>query len=161
MSHGNKYWRDHLTFSGDGYTLADDGGYSSTYDNYSHLTICHCYFNDIYVRAPGLMRYSYFYAYNNYIENYYLGFTLAQDAKIVSGYNYFDTTSSTNGMLDDKGTGTFTDTGSTPSITNQTSSQSKWSPSSNYSYSLKSVSAAKTFASNYAGVQSSSLTFGG
>ncbi|WJV63125.1 pectate lyase [Pectobacteriaceae bacterium CE70] len=198
LTHGDKYWLDHLTFPGHSYTLTDGGvdkliyvgekadyvtisncvfknheyglifgyptdgsSYSSTYDGYPHLTICHCYFNNIYVRAPGLMRYGYFHAYNNYIENYHLGFTLAQDAKIVSEYNYFGTTSSTNGMLDDKGTGTFTDTGSTPSITNQTSSQSKWTPSSNYSYSLKSVSAAKTFASNYAGVQTSSLTFGG
>ncbi|ANE76004.1 pectin lyase [Dickeya solani] len=140
----------------------DGSSNGSTYDGYPHLTICHCYFSNIYVRAPGLMRYGYYHAYNNFIDKYQLGFTLAQNAKIVSEYNYFGTTTSSNkGMLDDKGTGTFTDTGSTPSITNQTSSASKWAPSSNYSYTLKTVSEAKTFTQKYAGVQSSSLTFGG
>ncbi len=138
---------------------ADDN--NSAYNGYPHLTICHNYFENMEVRAPGLMRYGYFHVYSNYINNFHLGFTLAQNAKIISENNYFGEGSSSNGMLDDKGTGTFTDTGSVPSITNQTSPKSQWTASSNYSYTAKTAAAAKTFAAANAGAKSSALVFGG
>ncbi|KAG4068064.1 hypothetical protein HA402_011397 [Bradysia odoriphaga] len=132
---------------------ADDS--NTAYNGYPHLTICFNRYENLEVRAPGLMRYGYFHVYNNYINNFNLGFTLAQNAKILSEYNYFGTGSSNNGMLDDKGTGTFTDTGSYPSITNQKSPKSTWTASSNYAYTLKSAADAKTHTSKYAGAQSS------
>ena len=138
---------------------ADDN--NTAYDGYPHLTICHNYFENMEVRAPGLMRYGYFHVYNNYINNFHLGFTLAQNAKILSEKNYFGTGSASKGMLDDKGTGTFTDTGSVPAITNQKSPQSQWSAASNYSYVAKTATEAKTFAATNAGAKSAALVFGG
>lgn len=136
----------------------DDG--NKAYDGYPHLTICNNHFENLEVRAPGLMRYGYFHVYSNYINNFHLGFTLATNAKILSENNYFGTGSNNNGMLDDKGTGTFTDTGSVPSITNQKSPKSKWTANSNYDYKAITADKAKTFTSANAGSKSSGLVFG-
>lgn len=137
---------------------ADDN--NATYNGYPHLTICHCYFESIEVRSPGLMHYGYFHAYNNYINNFRLGFTLAQSAKILSEANYFGEGNANNGMLDDKATGTFTDIGSMPEITNQKSPKSQWNASSHYQYTAKTAKEAKEFAAANAGAKSSTLVFG-
>lgn len=138
---------------------ADDN--NAAYNGFPHLTICHSYFENMQVRAPGLMRYGYFHVYSNYINKFQLGFTLAQNANILSENNYFGEGSANKGMLDDKGTGTFTDTGSIPAITNQKSPKAQWTASSNYAYSAKSASEAKTFAAANAGAKSTTLVFGG
>lgn len=136
---------------------ADDN--NTDYDGFPHLTICGNHFENMEVRAPGLMRYGYFHVYSNYINNFHLGFTLATNAKIISENNYFGTGSDSKGMLDDKGSGTFTDTGSIPAITNQKSPDSTWAPSSIYSYEAKSAEDARIFTAMYAGAQSSELVF--
>lgn len=154
----------HCSFSNHKYGLilghpADDN--NPAYNGYPHLTICHCHFENMQVRAPGLMRYGYFHVYNNYINQFQLGFTLAQNANILSENNYFGAGSERNGMLDDKGNGTFTDKGSIPAITNQKSPPAQWTASSNYSYTLKTTTEAKSFATANAGAKPGSLVFGG
>lgn len=63
-------------------------------------------------------------------------------------------------MLDDKGTGTFTDTNSVPPITNQKSPKAQWTALSNYGYTLKTAAQAKDFTQKNAGAQSVALIFG-
>ncbi len=137
---------------------ADDN--NAAFNGYPHLTLCHNRFDNMEVRAPGLMRYGYFHVYNNYVNNFHLGFTLAQNANILSESNYFGEGSQNNGMLDDKGTGTFTDTNSVPSITNQKSPNAQWTARSNYNYTLKTAAQAKDFTQKNAGAQAVALVFG-
>ena len=106
------------------------------------------------------MRYGYFHVYNNYVNNFHLGFTLAQNANVLSESNYFGEGSQNNGMLDDKGTGTFTDINSVPSITNQKSPNAQWTARSNYNYTLKTAAQAKDFTQKNAGAQAVALVFG-
>jgi pectin lyase len=138
---------------------ADDN--KAEFNGYPRLTLCHNRFDNMEVRAPGLMRYGYFHVYNNYVNNFNLGFTLAQNANILSESNYFGEGSQSNGMLDDKGTGTFSDTGSVPAITNQKSPKAQWKALSNYSYTLKTAAQAKEFTQKHAGAQAAALVFGG
>ncbi|MCF5547893.1 pectate lyase [Pseudomonas salomonii] len=137
---------------------ADDN--KSEFNGYPRLTLCHNRFDNMEVRAPGLMRYGYFHVYNNYVNNFHLGFTLAQNANILSESNYFGEGSQNNGMLDDKGTGTFTDTNSVPAITSQKSPNAKWTARSNYNYTLKTAAQAKEFTQKNAGAQAVALVFG-
>ncbi len=137
---------------------ADDN--KPAFNGYPRLTLCHNRFDNMEVRAPGLMRYGYFHVYNNYVNNFHLGFTLAQNANILSESNYFGEGSQNNGMLDDKGTGTFTDTNSVPAITNQKSPDAKWTARSNYNYTLKTAAQAKEFTQKHAGAQAVALVFG-
>ncbi|MBC8782486.1 pectate lyase family protein [Pseudomonas fluorescens] len=137
---------------------ADDN--NPAFNGYPRLTLCHNRFDNMEVRAPGLMRYGYFHVYNNYVNNFHLGFTLAQNANILSESNYFGEGSQNNGMLDDKGTGTFTDTNSVPAITNQKSTNAKWTARSNYNYTLKTAAQAKEFTQKHAGAQAVALVFG-
>ncbi|KTB57418.1 pectate lyase [Pseudomonas allii] len=137
---------------------ADDN--NAAFNGYPHLTLCHNRFDNMEVRAPGLMRYGYFHVYNNYINNFHLGFTLAQNANILSESNYFGEGSQNKGMLDDKGNGTFTDINSVPPITNQKSPKAQWTASSNYGYTLKTAAQAKDFTQKNAGAQSVALVFG-
>jgi pectin lyase len=137
---------------------ADDN--DKAFNGYPRLTLCHNRFDNLEVRAPGLMRYGYFHVYNNYINNFHLGFTLAQNANILSESNYFGEGSQNKGMLDDKGTGTFTDTNSVPPITNQKSPKAQWTALSNYGYTLKTAAQAKEFAQKNAGAQAGVLVFG-
>jgi len=137
---------------------ADDN--KSEFNGYPRLTLCHNRFDNMEVRAPGLMRYGYFHVYNNYVNNFHLGFTLAQNANILSESNYFGEGCQNNGMLDDKGTGTFTDTNSVPAITRQKSPNAKWTARSNYNYTLKTAAQAKEFTQKNAGAQAVALVFG-
>lgn len=132
----------------------------TAYNGFPHLTICNNRFESMEVRAPGLMRYGYFHVYSNYINNFHLGFTLATNAKIISENNYFGEGSAKKGMLDDKGSGTFTDIASIPAITNQKSPKSTWNVTSIYSYEAITAEDAKIFTTKYAGAQSKALVFG-
>ncbi|KTC13238.1 pectate lyase [Pseudomonas marginalis ICMP 9505] len=134
---------------------------NTAFNGFPRLTICHNRFENMEVRAPGLMRYGYFHVYNNYINKFHLGFTLAQNANILSESNHFGEGSENKGMLDDKGNGTFTDIGSVPAITNQKSPKAQWTASSNYTYALKTAAQAKDFTVKNAGAQSANLVFGG
>ena len=137
---------------------ADDN--NKEFNGYPRLTLCHNRFDNLEVRAPGLMRYGYFHVYNNYINNFHLGFTLAQNANILSESNYLGEGSQNNGMLDDKGTGTFSDSNSVPAITNQKSPKAQWTAISNYGYTLKTAAQAKDFTQKNAGAQAVALVFG-
>ncbi|MCY8156856.1 pectate lyase, partial [Bacillus spizizenii] len=64
------------------------------------------------------------------------------------------------GILDDKGTGYFKDTGSYPSLNKQTSPLTSWNPGSNYSYRVQTPQYTKDFVTKYAGSQSTTLVFG-
>lgn len=137
----------------------DGAGNGSTYDGYPHMSIFNNYFENVYTRAPGLMRYGYYHVKNNYINNFRLGYTIAQNAKIRSEANYFGEGSQYGGILDDKGTGAFTDVNSYPTPTRQSSPTTNWNPSGNYSgYVVQTAEYAKAFAINWAGAQNSSST---
>ncbi|WP_326849711.1 RICIN domain-containing protein [Bacillus haynesii] len=153
----------HSTFTDHRYGLIlgwpqDDKQYHSIYNGYPRMTISHNRFENLYVRAPGLMRYGYFHAKNNYINNYHLGFTITTLAKIYSEANYFGT-GSEKGILDDYGDGSFKDVGSYPAIKGQKSTETNWRPSSNYSYRTMKAGNAKTFAERYAGAQRTALYY--
>uniref|UniRef100_UPI00384C354D pectate lyase family protein n=1 Tax=Bacillus swezeyi TaxID=1925020 RepID=UPI00384C354D len=137
----------------------DDQQYHNIYDGYPRMTISHNYFDNLYVRAPGLMRYGYFHVKNNYINNFHLGFTITTKAKIYSEANYFGAGSEKGGILDDYGDGLFKDVGSYPAIKGQKSAETSWNPSSNYSYRAMKAGNAKAFAERYAGAQRSALYY--
>nr|WNB40291.1 pectate lyase [Pectobacterium carotovorum subsp. carotovorum] len=137
---------------------ADDN--NKAYNGYPRLTICHNYYENIQVRAPGLMRYGYFHVFNNYVNKFSLAFTVAQNANVLSERNVFGSGAEKKGMVDDKGNGsTFTDNGSSPAAVASKSPAAKWTASSNYSYSLMSTSAAKFWVVANAGAQNSALKF--
>ncbi|MCD8261797.1 MAG: hypothetical protein LUD15_10145 [Bacteroides sp.] len=142
----------------------DDGEeYVAEYDGYPHLSIFNNYFENVYTRAPGLMRYGYFHVKNNYVNNFHLAFTIAQNAKIYASGNYFGEGAQYGGILDDKSTGSFIDVNNYPAITNQSSLVTTWNPSINYSgYNDEDPEYARTFAINWAGAQDSSanMAFG-
>lgn len=130
------------------------------YDGYPHMTIANNYFENLYVRGPGLMRYGYFHVKNNYSNNFNQAITIATKARIYSEYNYFGKGSEKGGILDDKGTGYFKDIGSYPSLNKQTSPLTSWNPGSNYSYRVQTPQYTKEFVTKYAGSQSTTLVFG-
>lgn len=103
----------------------------------TRVTICNNRFENLGDRAPGLFRFGQYHVFNNYINNYGLGFTVASKGEVISEYNYFGSSPKTNAMLDDKGSGQFIDTGSVPPILNQKSPKPDWSPT--YNYNLKTT----------------------
>lgn len=137
----------------------EDG--ASTYGGYPRMTIANNYFYNCYTRAPGLMRYGYFHCYNNFIYGFNLGYTPYTGCNIYSEKNYFDAGSYSGKVVDDKGVGAFTDTGSVLSsdISSLATAATSWRPSTNYGYATRSASDAKTWAQNYAGAQSSKITY--
>jgi pectate lyase len=138
---------------------AEDG--ASTYSGYPRMTIANNYFYNCYTRAPGLMRYGYFHAYNNFVYSFHLAFTPYTGCHIYSEKNYFDKGSYDGYVVDDKGVGEFTDEGSvlSTSVSSIKTPATSWRPSSNYSYSTRDANSAKTWAQNYAGAQSSKITY--
>ncbi|PPC75509.1 type III helper protein HopAK1 [Pokkaliibacter plantistimulans] len=134
------------------------------YTGYPRMTIAHNDFENLDVRAPGLMRYGQFDVYNNHISDFNLGFTAASNATIFSESNYFENgrngggQASLSGMLDDKGNAHFTDVGSNISVQGQTSGATSWR-GGDYQRNVSSADEAKTFAMANAGVQEGSLTF--
>lgn len=130
------------------------------YNGLPHITMANNYFDNVYVRAPGLMRYGYFHIKNNYINRFNLAFTIATEAKIHSENNYFGAGSEKGGILDDKGSGQFRDVGSFGSIRNQKSRVTSWNPKSNYSYEVRTPEYTKEFVTKYAGSSNKTLVFG-
>lgn len=137
----------------------DTGG--EPYQGYPRMTIANNYFYNVITRAPGLMRYGYFHAYNNFVYDFQLGYTPYTGCNIYSENNYFDKGNHAGAVVDDKGVGGFTDSGSvvSSSISNLSTGATSWRPSSNYSYSTRTAASAKTWCQNYTGVQSSSITY--
>lgn len=145
----NCYFKDHKYGCIFGYPAESH----QEYDGYPHLTVCHNYYHNIHVRSPGLMRYGYYHAFNNCVENFNLSFTIISYAKVVSEANYF-IGDSPNAGLDDKGEGaTFSDFGSIPDIKPVLSAPSNWTPGSNYSYNLMSADEARRWTSANAGAK--------
>ena len=134
---------------------------NAEYDNYPRMSIMFNYFDNLYVRAPGLMRYGKFHVYNNYINKYHLGFTIGFHSKIFSEYNYFSDPGAHNSVLDDKGNGYFKDIGSKNMPNVQKSKVTSWNPSSDYSYEVKDPEYIQEFCKKYSGAQKKELIFGG
>ncbi|MDW6003240.1 pectate lyase family protein [Vibrio mangrovi] len=136
------------------------------YTGYPRMTIAHNDFENLDVRAPGLMRYGQFDVYNNHIDDFNLGFTAASNATIFSESNFFENgrngggQASLSGMLDDKGNAHFTDVGSNISVQNQKSGETSWRGGP-YERNVSSAEAAKQFATENAGVQDGTLKFAG
>lgn len=132
-----------------------------TYDGYPRMTICNSYFSGVLTRAPGLMRYGYYHSYNNYVYDFNLGYTPYTGANIYSENNYFAAGSHTGAVVDDKGVGGFTDTGSVLSynISNLKTGVTSFRPSNNYSYKVRSAEDAKAWCSSYAGVTNGSIHY--
>lgn len=135
---------------------ADDDTTAKNYKGYPHLTMVGNVFDNVNVRAPGLMRHGYFHVYNNTVNKANLAFTIAKGANIYSEANAF---SSVAGILDDKANGNFTDVGSVPAVTGQKSGKATWTPSSNYKYNKRAAAAAKALALKSAGARNGALTF--
>ena len=133
----------------------------ASFSNYPRVSIMFNYFDNIYVRAPGLMRYGLFHVYNNYITNYHLGFTIGLKAKIFSEKNYFSVPDINYAVLDDKGNGYFKDIESTNMPNEQKSKTTTWDPSSDYSYISREPEYSREFCTKYSGAQSKELVFGG
>lgn len=132
------------------------------YAGYPRMTIANNYFHGTATRAPGLMRYGYFHAYNNYVYDFHLGYTPYTGANIYSENNYFDKGSQAGSVLDAKpGKGAFTDSGSvlSSSIRNTGVPTTSWRPSSNYSYSTKAATEVPAWCKNHTGSQSSTLVY--
>lgn len=141
-----------------GYPQEDGMG---KYDGYPHMTICNNYFYNVLTRAPGLMRYGYFHCYNNFIYDFHLGYTPYTGCNIYSEKNYFDAGSHKGAVVDDKGVGGFTDTGSvlSSSVSSLATGATYWRPSNNYSYDTRSAADAKAWCQKYTGAQSSSIVY--
>lgn len=137
----------------------NDDSQGKNYIGYPHMTIANNYFNNVYVRAPGLMRYGYFHAKNNYMTNFNLGFTIHTNATVYSEANYFGNGNEKGGMIDDYGTAQFKDVGSFPALTAPKSPLTGWNPRTNYSYSAMTAQNAKNYAQSYAGAQNSALVY--
>lgn len=137
----------------------DTGG--EPYEGYPRMTIANNYFYNVITRAPGLMRYGYFHAYNNFVYDFQLGYTPYTGCNVYSEKNYFDKGNHAGAVVDDKGVGGFTDSGSvvSSSVTDLKTGATSWRPSSNYSYETRNASSAKTWCQKYTGVQSSSITY--
>ncbi|MHA7582303.1 pectate lyase family protein [Paenibacillus vandeheii] len=133
---------------------------NSSYNGVPHVTMANNYFENLYVRGPGLMRYGYFHIKNNYANNFNQAITIGEKARIYSENNYFGAGAEKGGILDDKGNGEFTDTGSTPALSSPSSPQTSWRPSTNYSYEVQTASYAREFVTNYAGSSNTTLVFG-
>ncbi|XP_033225782.1 pectin lyase-like [Belonocnema kinseyi] len=139
----------------------DDPSLIEQYDNYPRMSIMFNFFDNIHVRAPGLMRFGKYHVYNNYINNYHLGFTIGFQSKIYSEYNYFSDSGVNNAVLDDKGNGYFKDVGSKNMPNNQKSKTTSWYPSSDYSYVIRDPEYSREFCTKFSGSQNQELVFGG
>lgn len=126
----------------------DSAAAKATYAGYPRMTIANNSFNNLDVRAPGLMRHGNFDVYNNLIDNFHLGFTATGDAHILSQANYFENgqdvarKASNKGVLDDYGDAHFKDIGSNVSFT-QKSPVTVWTPS--YHRDVKTAEQAKAY----------------
>ncbi len=126
----------------------DSAQAKAAYKGYPHMTIANNLFNNLDVRAPGLMRHGNFDVYNNLVDDFHLGFTATGDATILSQANYFqkgvDTANnpSNQGVLDDKGDAHFRDVGSNVSFT-QKSPTTAWTPP--YQRDVKTAEEAKAY----------------
>ncbi|KAA8782864.1 pectin lyase [Paenibacillus amylolyticus] len=133
---------------------------NSSYNGVPHVTMSNNYFENLYVRGPGLMRYGFFHIKNNYANNFNQAITIGEKARIYSENNYFGAGAEKGGILDDKGKGEFTDTGSTPALNSPVSPKTNWRPSNNYSYQVESAAYAREFVTKYAGSSNTTLVFG-
>lgn len=132
------------------------------YNNYPRVTVMYNYFDNLYVRGPGLMRFGKYHLFNNYITNYHLGLTIHFFSKIYSENNYYTESSKKDHVLDDKGNGFFKDIGSKNMQKTQVSPKlTAWKPSTDYSYKAESAEYARDFCLKYSGAQTNKLVFGG
>ncbi|MEQ4221061.1 MULTISPECIES: type III helper protein HopAK1 [Pseudomonas syringae group] len=126
----------------------DSAAAKAEYKGYPRMTIANNSFDNLDVRAPGLMRHGYFDVFNNNISNFHLGFTATGDATILSQANNFDkgvdvgNKPSTQGVLDDYGDAHFKDIGSNVSF-KQKSAVTVWTPP--YQRDVKTAEAAKAY----------------
>nr|WP_176475943.1 pectate lyase [Paenibacillus sp. 7523-1] len=133
---------------------------NSSYNGVPHVTMANNYFENLNVRGPGLMRYGYFHIKNNYANNFNQAITIGEKARIYSENNYFGAGAEKGGILDDKGNGEFTDTGSTPALSAPRSPKTNWRPSNNYSYEVRDANYTREFVTKYAGSSNTTLVFG-
>ncbi|MEW5291491.1 type III helper protein HopAK1 [Erwinia papayae] len=127
----------------------DSASAKQTYGGYPRMTIANNVFDNLDVRAPGLMRQGKFDVYNNTINNFHLGYTIASNATVLSQSNYFNggydvnAKSSNSGVLDDKGDAAgFKDIGSNVSF-KQSSATTDWVP--DYSRTIKTPEEANAY----------------
>lgn len=138
---------------------------AAKYTGYPRMTIAHNDFENLDVRAPGLMRYGQFDVYNNHINNFNLGFTAHTNATIFSQSNFFENgrdgggNPGNTGALRDIGSVAFTDIGSNVDLSNRNSKPTDWR-GGNYQRHVSSAAEAKAFTLANAGAQDDgTLTF--
>jgi len=126
----------------------DSAAAKAAYKGFPRMTIANNSFNNLDVRAPGLMRHGNFDVYNNLIDNFHLGFTATGDATILSQANYFEkgvdvaNKPSNSGVLDDYGDAHFKDIGSNVSFI-QKSPTTSWTPP--YHRDVRTATEAKAY----------------
>lgn len=134
----------------------DTDASAQKYAGYPRMTIANNVFDNLDVRAPGLMREGKFDVFNNLINNFNLGFTLAKNATVNSQSNYFEngydmsSKLSTSGALNDYGNAKgFHDSGSNVSFA-QKSQTTSWQPDE-YRRNVTSAEQAKQYDLIHAG----------
>ncbi|XP_017892812.1 uncharacterized protein LOC108632630 [Ceratina calcarata] len=132
---------------------ADDN--NMQYLGYPRITICHNRYDNVLVRAPGLMRYGYYHVYNNYIDNFRMSFIFLSHANIVSESNFLGKGSQDYRHLGDNADAKFTDHNSVPKLTPKLSRPADWTPNSNYNYKLMTAAEAKVWNTAHSGVANS------
>lgn len=135
---------------------------SRQYAGYPRMTIANNYFHGTATRAPGLMRYGYFHAYNNFVYDFHLGYTVYTGSNVYSENNYFDKGNNSGAVLDVyPGVGAFTDSGSVLSsnVKNVGVPTTSWRPSKNYDYSAINANDVPSWCQRNAGSQSSTLVY--
>lgn len=176
---------DYITISDCSFGLHEYGlllGYPSdtdndlaNYNNVPCVTLLSNHFNETLTRAPGLVRYGYYHSFNNFVENFNLGYTIHTAAKLYTENCYYDAGNYKGSIVNDDFTSNgssisnqleaqcyYTDSGSVAvncynnnNLANIKSKACTWRPSSNYTYKVLSSTDAKTYCVSYSGAQSS------
>lgn len=148
----HSYFKNHRYGCIFGHPADDD---NMQYLGYPRITICHNRYENVEVRAPGLMRYGYYHVYNNYINNFRMSFIFLSHADVVSESNFLGTGSHDWRHLGDNANAKFTDHNSVPEMKPKLARPADWTPISNYNYKRMTAAEAKVWNVAHSGVANS------
>ncbi|MDO4156998.1 MAG: RICIN domain-containing protein, partial [Oscillospiraceae bacterium] len=135
------------------------------------VTIDCNYYDSTFTRAPGLLRYGYYHALNNYVYNFSLGFTVYTASHLYNEAGYYDGSSQSGYLVNDR-FGQAGDTASSTykcqyaqsgcilensnySVEASNADKMTWRPSANYTYQTMPAADAKRYCTANAGAKSS------
>ncbi len=145
---------------------SDDANSKSKYDGFPRMSLISNRFNNTNTRGPGLMRWGYFHSLNNYVNKFSMGYTVSSGCDVYAENCVYENGGnvicdwnkiSYAGAYAESGS-IFKDCGRTvqgqgTSNNPSYSVASTWRPNKNYAYTKLEASAAKTYCTNYSGVQ--------